>query len=109
MVLYNQEKCDLATSIIYEYLDDNKDDPNKEYLSYLRWTADELVIRLQKEACRLPVYISKADHVEKEPIEVIHGFIEDMDFYVRNGNNEKYKYSFSIAKTIAREIILLFV
>ena len=117
----NQEMCDIAISIIGEYVNEHLcvsdyihqmsyEDSKKhfEFLSYAKWAADEIMWRLNAEAERLPSHITGIWRAPVPPIDIIAGFIEDMDVYMCDGRKKRYKHIFSIAKDVAEDIILLF-
>ena len=117
----NQEMCDIAISIIGEYVDErlcvsdyihqmSYEDSKKhfEFLSYTKWAADEIIVRLNEEAERLPSHITGSLREPIPPVDIIAGFIEDMEVYMCNGRKKRYKHIFSIAKDVANDIILLF-
>lgn len=117
----NQEMCDMAISVISEYVDEclcdsdyihrmGYEDSKKyfEFISYARWTADEIMGRLNSEAERLPSHITGSWREPIPPIDIIANFIDEMEAYMCDGCKEQQRYIFSIAKEIAGDIILLF-
>jgi hypothetical protein len=117
----NQEMCDMAIVIINKYVDDRlystdylgKITPkeSKEYfedLSYARWAAYEIIDRLNTEAERLPSHITGSLREPVPPVDIIAGFMDDMEYCIYNGCSEKHERIFTIAKDVADDIILLF-
>lgn len=117
----NQEMCDTAISIIGEYVNErlcvsdyisqmNHEDSKKhlEFLSYARWAADEIMGRLNEEAERLPSHITGSWREPIPPVDIIAGFIEEMEVYECDGCKKQYRHIFSIAKEVADDIVLLF-
>lgn len=117
----NQEMCDMAISIIGEYVDEHLcasdyihqmsyEDSKKhfEFLSYAKWAAYEIMERLNNEAERLPPHITGSWRELIPPIDIIAGFIDDMECYIYDGCDEKHEHIFTIAKDVAEDIILLF-
>ena len=117
----NQEMCDMAISIISKYIDEHlcisdyigqvNPKKSKEYfedLSYARWAAYEIIDRLNAEAEHLPSHITGSLREPISPVDIIAGFIDDMERYIYNGCGEKHKRIFTIAKEVADDIILLF-
>lgn len=117
----NQEICDIAISIIGEYVDEHLcvsdyihqmsyEDLKKhfEFLSYAKWAADEIIGRLNEEAERLPSHITGSWREPIPPIDILIGFIDEMEAYICDGCKEQQKHIFSIAKDVADDIILLF-
>ena len=119
VIIRNQEMCDMAISIISKYVDEHlcatdylgQVNPKeiKEYfegLSYARWAAYEIVDRLNAEAERLPSCITGREPVP--PVDIIAGFMDDLESYIYDGCSEKHERMFTIAKDVADDIILLF-
>jgi hypothetical protein len=117
----NQEMCDIAISIISKYIDERlcatdylgqvNPKESKEYfedLSYARWAAYEIIDRLNNEAERLPSHITGSSREPIPPVDIIAGFIEEMEVYKCDGCKKQYRHIFSIAKEVADDIILLF-
>lgn len=111
----NQEMCDLAISIIDDFIKENLSEVDskcpKDYFedrSYARWAAYEIIGRLDEEAQRLPSHITGSWREPIPPVDIIAGFIDDMEGYVYDGCSEQHERIFSIAKDVADEIILLF-
>ena len=117
----NQEMCDMAISIISKYVDEHlcvtdylgqvNPKETKEYLedlSYARWAAYEIIDRLNTEAERLPSHITGSLREPVLPIDIIAGFIDDMEYCIYDGCSEKHERIFTIAKDVADDIILLF-
>ena len=117
----NQEMCDTAISIIGEYVNErlydsdyihqmNYEDSKKhfEFLSYAKWAANEIMWRLNAEAERLPSHVTGIWREPIPPIDILAGFIDEMDVYICDGCKEQHKHIFSIAKEVADDIILLF-
>ena len=117
----NQEMCDIAISVIGEYVNErlyasdyihqmNYEDSKKhfDFLSYAKWAADEIMWRLNAEAERLPSHITGIWREPIPPIDILAGFIDEMDVYICDGCKEQRKHIFSIAKEVAEDIILLF-
>lgn len=117
----NQELCDMAISIISEYVEERlrvtdrlgevgwKD--SKDYfedLSYARWAAYEIIDRLNNEAERLPSHITGSLREPVPPVDIIAGFMDDMECCIYDGCSEKHERIFTIAKDVADDIILLF-
>ena len=119
--IHNQEMCNIAISIIIKYIDEHlcatdylgqvNPKESKEYfedLSYARWAAYEIIDRLNTEAERLPSHITGSLREPVLPVDIIEGFIDDMERYIHNGCSEKHEHIFTIAKNVAGDIILLF-
>ena len=111
----NQEMCDMAISIINEYINEHLSEvdskcPNDyfEDRSYSRWAAYEIMGRLDDEAQRLPSHITGLWREPIPPIDIIAGFIDDMEVYIYDGCSKQHERIFSIAKDVADEIMLLF-
>ena len=105
----NQEMCDMAISIISKYVDEHL--CAKEYfedLSYARWAAYEIVDRLNTEAERLPSHITGSLREPVPPVDIIAGFMDDIECCIYDGCSEKHERIFTIAKDVADDIILLF-
>lgn len=117
--------CDIAISIIGAYVDEclyeclcvsdyihqmGYEDSKKhlEFLSYAKWAADEIMWRLNAEAERLPSHITGIWREPTSPVDIIAGFIEEMEVYKCDGCKKQYRHIFSIAKEVADDIILLF-
>ena len=96
---------------VTDYLGEVKWQDSKDYfedLSYARWAAYEIIDRLNNEAERLPSHITGSWREPIPPVDVITGFIDDMEGYVYDGCSEQHERIFSIAKDVADVIILLF-
>lgn len=111
----NQEMCDMAISIVSEYIDKHLSEVDLkcsrdglENLSYARWAACEIIERLNDEAERLPSYITGSWREPIPPVDIIAGFLDDLECYIYDGCSEKHEQIFSIAKDVADDIILLF-
>lgn len=117
----NQEMCDMAISIISKYVDEHlcatdylgqvNPKETKEYLedlSYARWAAYEIIDRLNTEAERLPSHITGSLREPVSPVDIIAGFMDDMECYIYDGCSEKHERIFTIAKDVTDDIILLF-
>ncbi len=117
----NQEMCDMAIAIISEYVEERlcvtdylgevKWQDSKDYfedLSYARWAAYEIIDRLNNEAERLPSHITGSWREPVPPVDIIAGFMDDMECYIYDGCGEKHEHIFTIAKDVADDIILLF-
>lgn len=117
----NQEMCDMVISIINKYVDEylrvtdylGQVNPkeSKEYLedlSYARWAAYEIIDRLNTEAERLPSHITGSLREPVPPVDIIAGFMDDMECCIYDGCSEKHERIFTIAKDVADDIILLF-
>lgn len=111
----NQEMCDMAISIVNEYINEHLSEMDLkcsrdglEKLSYARWAAYEIMERLNNEAERLPPHITGSWRELIPPIDIIAGFIDDMECYIYDGCDEKHEHIFTIAKDVAEDIILLF-
>ncbi|MDD2298580.1 MAG: hypothetical protein PHU69_02955 [Fermentimonas sp.] len=117
----NQEMCDMAISIINKYVDEHlcvtdylgrvNPKESKEYfedLSYARWAAYEIMDRLNNEAERLPSHITGSLREPVPPVDIIAGFMDDMECCIYDGCSEKHERIFTIAKDVADDIILLF-
>lgn len=111
----NQEMCDTAISIISEYINEHLSEMDSEFprdcfknLSYARWAAYEIIERLNNEAERLPPHITGSWREPIPPIDIIAGFIDEMECYIYDGCSKRHEHIFSIAKKVADEIILLF-
>lgn len=111
----NQEMCDTAISIISGYINEHLSEMDSEFprdcfenLSYARWAAYEIIERLNNEAERLPPHITGSWREPIPPIDIIAGFIDDMECYIYDGCDEKHERIFTIAKDVAEDIILLF-
>lgn len=107
----------MAISIIGEYidkhlnlsdLDSKRLNDDLENLSYARWAAYEIMDRLNTEAERLPSHITGSLREPVPPVDIIAGFMDDMECYMYDGCSEKHKRIFSIAKEVADDIVLLF-
>lgn len=112
----NQEMCDIAISIISEYINEHLSEVDSTYpndcfenRSYARWAAFEIIERLNNEAERLPPHITESWREPIPPMDIIAGFLEEMECYICDGCDEQHERIFSIAKDLADEIILLFV
>jgi len=117
----NQELCDIVISTINKYIKSHlystdylgKITPkeSKEYfedLSYARWAAYEIIDRLNTEAERLPSHITGSLREPVPPVDIITGFMDDLESYIYDGCSEKHERIFTIAKDVADDIILLF-
>jgi len=117
----NQEMCDMAISIINKYVDEHlcvtdylgrvNPKESKEYfedLSYARWAAYEIMDRLNNEAERLPSHITGSLREPVPPVDIIAGFMDDMECCIYDGCSEKHERIFTIAKDVADDIFLLF-
>lgn len=111
----NQEMCDLAISIIDDFIKENLSEVDSkcpkdcfEDRSYARWAAYEIIGRLDEEAQRLPSHITGSWREPIPPVDIIAGFIDDMEGYVYDCCSEQHDRIFSIAKDVADVIILLF-
>jgi len=117
----NQEMYDMAILIISKYVDEHlcasdyighvNPKELKEYfedLSYARWAAYEIIDRLNAEAERLPSYLTGSLREPIPPVDIIAGFIDDMEYYIYDGCGEKHERIFTIAKDVADDIFLLF-
>lgn len=117
----NRDMCDLAISVINKYIKSHlystdylgKITPkeSKEYfedLSYARWAAYEITDRLNTEAERLPSHITGSLREPVPPVDIIAGFMDDLESYIYDGCSEKHERIFTIAKDVADDIILLF-
>lgn len=111
----------MAIIIINKYVDDHlysidclgKITPkeSKEYfedLSYAKWAAYEIIDRLNTEAERLPSHITGSLREPVPPVDIIAGFMDDMESYIYDGCSEKHERIFTIAKDVIDDIILLF-
>lgn len=111
----NQEMCDTAISVISKYINEHLFEMNSEFprdcfkkLSYARWAAYEIIERLNNEAERLPPHITGSWREPIPPIDIIAGFIDEMECYIYDGCDEKHERIFTIAKDVAEDIIILF-
>ena len=111
----NQEMCDMAISIVNEYIDKHLSEVDLkcsrdglENLSYARWAAYEIVERLNDEAERLPPHITGSWREPIPPVDIIAGFLDDLECYSYDGCSKKHEQIFSVAKEVANDIILLF-
>lgn len=111
----NQEMCDMAISIVNEYIDKHLSEVDLKCLrdglknlSYARWAAYEIMERLNNEAERPPPHITGSWREPIPPIDIIAGFIDDMECYIYDSCDEKHEHIFTIAKDVAEDIILLF-
>ena len=117
----NQEMCDMVISIINKYVDEylrvtdylGQVNPKKikeylEDLSYARWAAYEIIDRLNTEAERLPSHITGSLREPVPPVDIIAGFMDEMECCIYDGCSEKHERIFTIAKDVANDIILLF-
>ena len=111
----NQEMCDMAISIVNEYIDKHLSEVDLkcsrdglENLSYARWAAYEIVERLNDEAERLPPHITGSWREPIPPVDIIAGFLDDLECYSYAGCSKKHEQIFSVAKEVANDIILLF-
>lgn len=111
----NQEMCDIAISIVNEYIDKHLSEVDLkcsrdglENLSYARWAAYEIMERLNDEAERLPPHITGSWREPIPPVDIIAGFLDDLECYIYDGCSEKHEQIFSVAKEVADDIILLF-
>jgi len=117
----NHEMCDMAISIIIEYVDEHlcfldrlsEVDPkdSKDYfedLSYARWAAYEIMERLNDEAERLPPHITGSWREPIQPVDIIADFLDEMECYIYDGCSEQHERIFSIAKNVGDQLILLF-
>ena len=75
-----------------------------ETRTYSRWAANEIMERLMEEELKLPYHISGIE--AKTPIEIVDGFIEEMDVAVESTNNSDHKFMFSTARHTADEVLL---
>ena len=117
----NQELCDMAIAIIIEYVEERlcitdylgevKGQDSKDYfedLSYARWAAYEIIDRLNNEAERLPSHITGSLREPVPPVDIIAGFMDDLENYIYDGCSPRHERIFTIAKDVADDIILLF-
>ena len=79
-----------------------------EDLSYKRWAAFEIMERLNTEAERLPSHITGSLREPVRPVDIIAGFMDDMECCIYDGCSEKHERIFTIAKDVAYDVILLF-
>ena len=88
----------------------NYEDSKKhfEFQSYARWAAYEIVDRLNTEAERLPSHITGSLREPVSTVDIIAGFIDDLECYICYGCSKKHERIFTIAKETADDIILLF-
>lgn len=107
--------CDMAISIVNQYIDEHLSviatECSKdlfEYQSYARWAAYEIMERLNNEAERLPSHITGHWREPISSVDIIAGFIDEMECYIYDGCSKRHEHIFSIAKKVADEIILLF-
>ncbi len=113
--------CDLAIPIINKYIKSHlystdylgqvNPKESKEYfedLSYARWAAYEIIDRLNTEAERLPSHITGSLREPVLPVDIIAGFIDDLESYIYDGCSDKHERIFTIAKEVADDIVLLF-
>lgn len=113
----NQEMCDIAISIIGEYidkhlnpsdLDSKRLNDDLENLSYARWAAYEIMERLNNEAERLPPHLTQTWREPIPPVDIIAGFLDDLENYIYDGCSARHEHIFTIAKDVVDDIILLF-
>lgn len=104
---------DKAITIIQDFMDarlfaPKKDWPRYEFVtrSHERWAADELIRRISEESMRLPEFISGRE--ARTPVEIIGGFVKEMDYYSQKSTNKDTQHMFSVARDTATEIIYLF-
>lgn len=106
--------CDMAISIISEYIDERLSETCRltdyefENQSYARWAAYEIIERLNNEAERLPPHLTRSWREPLPPVDIIAGFLDDMECYIYDSCGEKHERIFTIAKDVADDIILLF-
>lgn len=113
--------CDLAIFTINKYIKSHlystdylgqvNPKESKKYfedLSYAKWAAYEIIDRLNTEAERLPPHITGSLREPVPPVDIIAGFMDDMECYIYDGCGEKHEHIFTIAKDVADDIILLF-
>lgn len=74
---------------------------------HARWAAYEIVERIIEEASKLPPHITGQE--SKSHIEIIEEFMMEMDYYSEVSENKHSRLIFSIAKSIASEILALFI
>lgn len=111
----NQEMCDVAITIIGKYIDEHICEvvstyPNDifENSSYARWAVYEIIDRLNSEAKRLSPHITESGREPIPPIDIVAGFLEEMECYMFDSRGEPHKHIFSIAKEVGNDIIQLF-
>lgn len=105
---------DVAVSIIQEYIDECLFEPAANWpeeefsiRSYERWTGNELLDRIIREAELPPEFIFT--HQQRTPYKIIEEFIDEMDYQARSTDNRKHHLMFSTARDTAIDIVLLFV
>jgi hypothetical protein len=99
---------DVAISLIREYMSEHLFDPKQNWgkyyfteRSYSRWAANEIIERLWEIALFPPW--------EYGVVDIISGFIDEMERLSENSEHKLSQTIFYIAKETARDILLLFV
>lgn len=96
---------ELSASLIREYVDirlSNQDDKwfrrghGFSLISYSKWAADELLVRIMEESFRLEPRTS---------VEIVEDFIDEMDVFIELSSTERPDLIFTIAKEIAEHIL----
>jgi len=109
--IHNQEMCDMAISIISEYIDNHLSEVDTKcscFLknqSYAKWAAYEIIERLNEEAQRLPSHITGSLREPVPPVDIIAGFMDDLESYIYDGCGPRHERIFTIAKDVADDII----
>lgn len=105
---------DVAVSIIQEYIDECLFEPAANWpeeefntRSYERWTGNELLERIIREAELPPEFIFT--HQQRTPYKIIEEFIDETAYLARTTDDRARHFMFSVARDTAIDIILLFV
>lgn len=102
-----------AILAIQKYMDEYLIEPGSNWpkyyfnqRSYSRWAAYEVQKRIIDEALRLPPHITGRE--PRTPVDIIWGFISEMDNFSGISDNVHSQLIFSIAKDTAVDILYLF-
>lgn len=112
----NRELCDDAMHIIDKYIEEhysesiikNQSSIRFKNMCYVRWTAFEIIERLNVEIERLPQYLTGDWREPTSPIEVISEFISDIENYTHQHSSKKKDQVFNVARDVAIDLLLLF-
>lgn len=97
--------------MVEEYIRDNLPDPDvkeDEYFfglhSYSKWAAYEILERLICESMKLPAHITGRE--SSSAVDIVEGFIDEMDYYSEMSSDWKTKELFSIARDEGKCVLL---
>ncbi len=83
-------------------------DPKNPFIfdlnSYSRWADDEILIRVMREAMKLPAHITGKYHIELP--DIIECFIDEMDYYMQIATTDRSKEMFEIARDEGKCMLL---